>query len=345
LLNFKDLNILRLTSLVPEGNTYEKEREMSQGKIVMTGGTGFLLSYVAERYAEAGREIVLFDNNEQHSLPDYTKELLAKHQNVTYVHGDTRDKAAVDAAIDKDTEIVYHFAALMGTASRFREWQIPTVEVNVIGTINVLDAAHKAGVKFFVHPPRPPLAVWLTPYIISKTAQTLFTQMYNVVFGLPTIGHNIQNAYGPRERPILNPNPFKPHEGRKFIASSIIAALKNEPVIVFGDGEQSSDFVYIDDVVRALMTLKESAVGQVLDIGTGISIPVKKVAEMIIGLTNSKSQIEFHPLRTGEVKLHTKADLTNAREYLGWEPKISLEEGLRKTIPYYAQLVGVESPV
>ncbi len=318
---------------------------MKDGKVVMTGGTGFLLSNVTERLAETGREIVLFDNNEQHALPDYTKEFIAKRKNVKYVQGDTRDKAAVDTTIGNDTEIVYHFAALMGTASRFKEWQIPTVEVNVIGTINVLEASLKAGVKYFIHPPRPALAVWLTPYIISKTAQTLFTQMYNVVYGLPTIGHNIANAYGPRERPILNPNPSKPHEGRKFIASSIMAALKNEPVIVFGDGEQSSDFVYIDDVVEALLTLKESAIGQVVDIGTGISIPVKKVAEMIIGLTNSKSPIEYLPLRTGEVKLHTKADLTNAKKYLGWEPKTSLEEGLRKTIPYYAKLVGVKSPV
>lgn len=317
---------------------------MKEGKVVMTGGTGFLMSHVAERLAEQGKEIVLFDNNEQHALPEYIKEFLNKRKNVTYVQGDTRDKAAVDAAI-KDAEVVYHFAALMGTASRFKEWQIPTVEVNVIGTINVLEASLNAGVKYYIHPPRPALAVWLTPYIISKTAQTLFTQMYHVVYGLPTIGHNIANAYGPRERPILNPNPSRPHEGRKFIASSIIAALKNEPVIVFGDGEQSSDFVYIDDVVEGLLTLKESAIGQVVDIGTGISTPVKDVAALIIKLTNSKSKIEYLPMRTGEAKLHTKSDLANAKKYLGWEPKTSLEEGLRKTIPYYAKLLGVKSPV
>ncbi|MEW6408872.1 MAG: GDP-mannose 4,6-dehydratase [Nitrospirota bacterium] len=318
---------------------------MKEGKIVMTGGTGFILSHAAERLAETGREIVLFDNNEQHTLPEYIKEFLNKRKNVKYVKGDTRDKAAVDAVINKDTEVVYHFAALMGTSSRFREWQIPTVEVNVIGTINVLEASLNAGVKYFVHPPRPALAVWLTPYIISKTAQTLFTQMYNIVFGLPTIGHNIANCYGPRERAILNPNPLRPHEGRKFMASNIIAALKNEPVIVFGDGEQSSDFVYVDDVVDAILIQKESAIGQVCDIGTGISTPVKKVAEMIIELTKSKSKIEYLPLRTGEVKLHTKADLTNAKKYLGWEPKVSLEEGIRKTIPYYAKLLGIKSPV
>lgn len=318
---------------------------MTEGKVIMTGGTGFILSHVAEKLAKTGREIILFDNNEEHMLPDYTKQLLAESRNVKYIKGDVRDKSLVDAVIDDRTEIVYHFAALMGTSSRFREWQIPTVEINVIGTINVLEASQRAGVRYFIHPPRPPLSVWLTPYIISKTAQTLFAQMYNAVFGLPTIGHNIQNCYGPRERAILNPNPLRPHEGRKLVASSIMAALKDEPVVVFGDGQQSSDFVYIDDVVDALMILKEAAIGQVMEIGTGISTPVKRMAEMIIELTGSKSRIEYLPMRTGEVKVNTRADLTNARECLAWEPKIGLEEGLRRTIPYYAAILGMKSPV
>lgn len=129
------------------------------------------------------------------------------------------------------------------------------------------------------------------------------------------------------------------------MASNIISALKNEPVIVGGDGEQSSDFVYVDDVVNGILIRKESAIGQVCDLGTGIDTPIKKIAGMIIELTKSKSKIEYVPLRTGEVKLHTKADLTNAKKYLGWEPKTSLEEGIRKTIPYYAKLLGVKSPV
>jgi UDP-glucose 4-epimerase len=234
----------------------------------------------------------------------------------------------------------------MGTSSRFKEWEIPTVEVNVLGTIRVLQASLKAGVKYFIHPPRPPLAVWLTPYIISKTAQTLFTQMYHHVYGLPTIGLNIQNCYGPRERAILNPNPLRPHEGRKLIASAILAALKNEPLIVFGDGEQSSDFVYIDDVTEACLKAPgDSAVGQVCDIGTGISTPVNRVVRLILELTRSRSKIEHLPLRTGETKLHTKADLTHAQKYLAWEPKTELVEGLKKTIPYYANLLGVPSPV
>jgi UDP-glucose 4-epimerase len=150
------------------------------GKIVISGGCGFIMSHVADRLVETGREIVLFDNNEQHSLYEETKALLARKKNLQFVQGDVRDRTAVEELI-KGAEIVYHFAALMGTSSRFKEWEIPTVEVNVIGTVNVLQASLKAGVKYFIHPPRPALAVWLTPYIISKTAQTLFTQMYHQV--------------------------------------------------------------------------------------------------------------------------------------------------------------------
>jgi UDP-glucose 4-epimerase len=318
---------------------------VKEGKIVITGGSGFIMSHVAERLAATGREIILFDNNEQHSLPEETKVLLGQRENVRFVQGDVRDKAAVENLI-LGAETVYHFAALMGTSSRFKEWEVPTVEVNVIGTINVLQTSLKSGVKYFIHPPRPPLAVWMTPYIISKTAQTLFTQMYHYVYGLPTIGLNIQNCYGPRERPVLNPNPLRPYEGRKLVASSIVAALKNEPLIVFGDGEQSSDFIYIDDVVDACLKASSgSAVGQVLDIGTGLSTPVKRVVELIRELTRSQSEVRHLPLRTGEVKLQTKADLSSAREFLGWEPRTDLLEGLKKTIPYYANLLGIKSPV
>ena len=131
-----------------------------------------------------------------------------------------------------------------------------------------------------------------------------------------------------------------------MVASNIISALKNEPVIVFGDGEQSSDFIYVDDVVEGcLMAPRDSAIGQICDLGTGISTPVKRVAELIIELTRSKSKIDYFPIRTGEVKLDSKADLTNAKKYLGWKPKVMLEEGLKKTIPYYANLMGIKSPV
>jgi UDP-glucose 4-epimerase len=317
---------------------------MNTGKVVITGGSGFIMSHVAERLAPTGRDVVLFDNNAEHALYEGTKRLLADHRNVRFVQGDVRDRTAVEALID-GAETVYHFAALLGTSARFKQEAL-TIEVNVIGTINVLQAALRAGVRFFIHPPRPALTVWLTPYIISKTAQTQFTQMYHVIHGLPTVGLNIANCYGPRERAVLNPDTLRPREGQKLIASCITAALRGEPIPIFGDGEQSSDFVYIDDVVDAcLRAEQEGAIGEVMDVGTGVATAVNRVAEVVIELTGSRSTIEHLPLRTGEVKLHTKADLAAAKKHLDWEPTVDLREGLRRTIPYYAHLLGVPSPV
>jgi UDP-glucose 4-epimerase len=316
---------------------------MAKRKIVMTGGTGFILSYVAERYADLGDTVVLFDNNEQHQMPKYTAELLDKKKNVSFVQGDIRDKAAVEAAVD-GADIVYHFAALMGTSSRFKQ-EVRTIEVNVIGALHVCEASLKANVKHFVYPPRPMETGWLTPYIISKTASTQFTQMYHEVYGLRTVGLNIANCYGPRERAVLEANPLKPGEGRKMMATFVEAALKNEPLPVMGDGEQSSDFVFIDDVVDACMLAPtDAAIGRILEVGTGIHTSVKRVAEMIIEITGSKSKIEHKPLRTGEVKIHTKSDPSDAKKYLGWEMKTKLEDGLRKTIPWYASQLGLRLP-
>jgi len=317
---------------------------MSGKKVVLTGGTGLIMSNVAERYADLGDEVVLFDNNQQHDMYDETQELLKEKTNVTFVKGDIRDAKAV-AEVAKGAEIFYHFAALMGTSSRFKQ-EVITTEVNVIGTINACQAALDAGVKYYIYPPRPALTVWLTPYIITKTAGTQFTQMYNIIYGLPTIGLNIANCYGPRERAILEANSYKPGEGRKMMATFIEAALKNEDLPVMGDGEQSSDFVFIDDIVEGCMKApRDAAIGQIMDLGTGINTPVKKVAELIIEITKSKSKLKYVPLRTGEVKVHTKADITNAKKFLDWEPKIDLREGIKRTIPYYAKRLGVKSPV
>lgn len=317
---------------------------MGNRKVVLTGGTGFIMSYVAERYADAGDEVILFDNNQQHDLYEETRRLLDSKKNIHYVKGDIRDAQAV-AEVARGAEIFYHFAALMGTSSRFKQ-EIITTEVNVIGTINACQAALDAGVKYYVYPPRPALSVWMTPYIITKAASTQFTQMYHAIYGLPAIGLNIANCFGPRERAVLEANTYRAGEGRKMMATFIEAALKNEPLPVMGDGEQSSDFVFIDDVVEACMQApRDAAIGRIVDIGTGIDTPVIKVAELIIELTGSKARIEHVSLRTGEVKVHTKADTVNAKKYLDWEATVDLREGIRRTIPYYARRLGVKSPV
>jgi len=316
---------------------------MTNRKIVLTGGTGFILSYVAERYAALGDDLWIFDQTAPDALPGYAKDLLETNANTTYVQGDIRDKNAVEDIIN-GAEIVYHFAALMGTSSRFKQ-EVLTTEVNVIGTLHACQAALDSGVKYFVYPPRPMETGWLTPYIISKTASTQMVQMYHETYGLPTVGLNISNIYGPRERAVLEANPYKKGEGRKMMATFVECALKGEPLPVMGDGEQSSDFIFIDDVIEACMKApSDPAVGKIIEIGTGVKTSVLDVAKQIIELTGGKSEIAFKPMRTGEKKVHTVSDFSDATEYLGWTPTTSLAEGLRKTIPRYAEQLGLAWP-
>ncbi len=317
---------------------------MANRKIVLTGGAGFLLSYVAETYAALGDDVVMFDRTKRSDLPKYAMNILEEYPTARYVEGDIRDKNAVEKAID-GAERVYHFSALMGTSSRFRQ-EVTTTEVNIIGALHACEAALNAGVKHFIYPPRPMETGWLTPYIITKTAATQFTQMYHQTYGLPTVGLNIANGYGPRERAVLETNPYKPGEGRKMMATFVECAIKGDPLPVMGDGEQSSDFIFIEDVVDACMKAPtDAATGRIIEIGTGTGTSVLDVAKLIIELTGSTSKIEFKPLRTGEKKIHTKSDFTDAKKYLGWEPKTTLEEGLRKTIPWYAKQLGLPSPI
>ena len=317
---------------------------MTNRKIVLTGGAGFLLSYVSEKYAAMDDEVVMFARTKKSDLTNYAKQLLEDNPTTSYVEGDIRDKDAVRKVID-GAELVYHFAALMGTSSRFRQ-EVITTEVNIIGTLNACEAALNAGVKYFVYAPRPMKTGWLTPYIITKTASTQFVQMYHETYGLPTVGLNIANGYGPRERAVLESNPYKTGEGRKMMATFIECALNGDPLPVMGDGEQSSDFVFIEDVVDACMKAPtDAAVGKLIEIGTGNNTSVLNVAKLIIKLTGSKSEIEFKPLRTGEKKIHTISEVVSAKKYLGWEATTTLEEGLKKTIPWYAEQLGLPSPI
>jgi nucleoside-diphosphate-sugar epimerase len=317
---------------------------MANRKIMLTGGAGFLLSYVAEAYAAMGDDVVIFENIKGNDLPNYAKKILQDYPTARYVEGDVRDRQALEKTMD-GADLVYHFAALMGTSSRFRQ-EVTTTEVNIIGTLNACEAALNAGVKHFIYPPRPMQTGWLTPYIITKTASTQFTQMYHQTYGLPSVGLNISNGYGPRERAVLEANPYKPGEGRKMMATFVECAIKGDPLPVMGDGEQSSDFIFIGDVVDACMKAPaDAATGRIIEIGTGINTSVLDVARLIIEITGSKSKIEFKPLRTGEKKINTKSDIADAKKYLGWEPKTTLAEGLRKTIPWYAEQLGLPSPV
>jgi len=276
-------------------------------RVLVTGGKGFIGTHLVDRLKKEGHEVVVFDL-------------------VFPIGDDLRDPQNVSLAFyNHEPEVVYHLGAVLGTAETFTK-PLQTVEVNIIGTLNVLEAALRHS-SLFIYTSKP--LVWTNPYTITKRCAEELIKMYNGVHGLNTVILRLHNVYGPGQKS----GPVE-----KAIPIFIEHALRGADVLpVYGDGEQKPDWVYIDDVVDALvLAMEKKPSGVTMDIGTGISTSVNDVVKMIQKLTGSKSQIRYLPMRLGEgPEKEVKANTSRAAEVLGWKPKVSLEEGLQKTISWY----------
>lgn len=306
---------------------------MKHQNITVIGGAGFIASHLVDRLIDMGKNVTVVDSCFGHRLHGETKRYFGR-KNFQFVKGDIRDKELAKKVLS-GADVVYHFASLVGTDATF-DYPILATEVNVIGTLNMLQRALECGVKYFVYPATPDVP-WLNPYKITKEAGEKYCRMYYFTYGLKTVCLTLNNVYGPRERM----GPF-----HKIIPTFVTNALLGKPLPIFGDGKQSADYVYVSDVVDAFtLAPQDRAVGKVITIGRGASNTVNEIARLVLKLTRSKSKLKYLPMRPGEVKLRIQTDTGPARKYLGWRAKTGLEEGLRKTIPYYAKLVKVRSPV
>lgn len=277
-------------------------------RVLITGGSGFIGTHLVNRLEREGHKIATFD---------WMKKMFRE---------DLRNPNDVNFTFSRfKPEVVYHLGAILGTKETFSD-PIQTAEVNIIGTLNVLEAALRWK-SLFIYTSKP--IIWVNPYTITKTCAEMFIEMYQRIHGLDTIVLRLHNVYGPGQKS----GPVE-----KAIPIFIEHTLRGEDIPVYGDGEQKPDWVYIDDVVDALvLAMEKKPAGEpAMDIGTGVSTSVNDVVKMILKLTGSKSQIHYLPIRVGEgPEKEVKADISRAAELLGWKPKVSVEEGLRKTIPYY----------
>jgi len=284
-------------------------------KVLVTGGKGFIGSHLVSRLKKDGHEVMIFD------LPE----------------DDLRKPSDVNLAFHNfEPEVVYHLGAILGTAETFDD-PVGTAEVNIVGTLNVLEAGFRLEIQptalrcgsLFIYTSKPP--IWVNPYTITKICAEMFVEMYHRIHGLQTIVLRLHNVYGPGQKS----GPVE-----KAIPIFIEHALRGEDIPVYGNGEQKPDWVYIDDVVEALvLAMKKKPYTFPMDIGSGVSTSVNDVVKMIIGMTGSKSQISYLPMRLGEEpESLVRADISEAEKLLGWKPMVSLEEGLRKTIPYYEKV-------
>ncbi|GIV19458.1 MAG: epimerase [Armatimonadota bacterium] len=305
-------------------------------RILVTGGAGFIGSHIVEKLVGLGHEVIVLDD-----LSTGREENIAHlRDSVTFIKGSITARALLSRLME-GVQVVFHQAAL-GSVPRSVEDPATTHEVNITGTFNVLLAARDAGVKRVVYaasssaygdtPTLPKVETMLpnplSPYAVSKLVGEYYCQVFTRVYGLETVSLRYFNVFGPRQ------NPHSQYAA--VIPKFITAALKGEPLSVFGDGEQSRDFTYIDNVVQANLLAMESphAVGKVYNVACGGRYTLNELIRQLETIFGRKLEVQYLPPRAGDVK-HSEASIAEAQRDLGYRVLVSFEEGLRRTVGWY----------
>jgi nucleoside-diphosphate-sugar epimerase len=309
-------------------------------EILVTGGAGFIGSHIVDRLLKEGFKVRVLDN-----LSTGEKKNLAQHQNkktFQFIEGDIRNLELVKKAV-RGVDAVIHEAALV-SVTRSVENPLLSNEINVTGTLNLLKASADAHVKRFVlasscavygdtetlpnHEKLAPKP--LSPYAVDKLAAENYAKVFYDVFGLETVSLRYFNVYGPRQK-------YGPYSG--VISIFINCLLENKFPTIYGGGEQTRDFVNVEDVVEAnmLALARREAVGEVFNISTGEPITINKITETLQKIMGKSLLKPVHAEpRPGDIK-HSYGDITKARRNLGYKPKVQLEKGLSELVKSYSK--------
>ena len=303
-------------------------------KYVVTGGAGFIGSHIAEYLSGKGNEVCVLDSLRTGLKPNLN------NLNVHFIEGDVRDKSLLDEVV-KNASAVFHLAALVSVPESLQKIK-ECIDINAIGTINVLEAAKRTGnckvilssssANYGNNPELPKIETMypepMTPYAVTKLDGEYYLKMYLEQWGVPTASLRYFNVFGPRQ------NPKSAYAAA--VPIFINNALNNQPLTIHGDGTQTRDFIYVKDVVRANILASEKGSGT-YNVALGNSTSIIQLAEQIIEITNSKSEIKFLEERSGDIK-HSKADPSKFSE-IGFVPQYSLREALEETINYYESIL------
>ncbi len=305
-------------------------------KIVVTGGAGFIGSHIAEYWAGKGAEVIALDNLRTGSLSN-----IEDNSGINFVQGDITNKDTVFAVLE-NADYVFHLAALVSIPESI-EKPAECIKINVNGFLNVLEAAREFSVKKVVHSssasvygddPELPKDVSMrpdpkTPYSITKLDGEYYSRMFLEEYGVNTVSLRYFNVFGPRQSPSSH--------YAAAIPVFIDHALKNKNLIIYGDGGQTRDFIFVKDVVQANVkaALTENKHG-VFNVALGNSCSIRNLAEKIIELTGSKSKIFFADPRPGDIR-HSIADISETIRDFNFSPEHDLNEGLISTIDFLRQ--------
>ena len=312
--------------------------------ILVTGGAGFIGGHLAETFVRDGHDVTVLDNLD----PFYAVKI--KQQNIDYgrtagrnsagsyefVEGDIRDEALVGELVG-DAEFVFHQAAQAGVRTSVENPR-RVDDINVEGTLNVLDAARDSDIERLVfassssvygkpaylpydedHPTAP-----VSPYGVSKLAAENYVRVYGDLYDIPTVALRYFTVYGPRMRPNM------------AISNFVSRCMNNDPPVIYGDGSQTRDLTYIEDIVRANTTLlnTDAADGEVMNIGSTDTVVIATLAEIIRDEIAPDLDIEYGERRSGDAQ-HTHSDVTKAAELLGYEPTMDIRSGVQQFINWY----------
>jgi len=315
-------------------------------RILVTGGAGFIGSHLVDSLLAQGHHVVMADNFLTGRYVNATH--IETHPNLRIVHQDMVDPGA-PAALVGPFDRIYNLAS-PASPRGYGRYPIQTQLVNSVGTYHTLQVAKRDGARFLqastsevygdplVHP--QPETYWgnVNPngvrscYDEGKRFAESLAMEYVRQYGVDVRIVRIFNTYGPRSNP---------RDGR-VVPNFCVQALRGEPITIYGSGEQTRSFCYVDDLVRGLHALMETdgLAGEVVNLGNPAEVTVGELAERVVALTGSRSTIRYDPLPSDDPTRRCP-DITKARQLLGWEPAVDLGGGLPSTIEYFASALGL----
>ena len=307
-------------------------------RYVVTGGAGFIGSNIVDELVRRGESVVVLDD-----LSAGKEDNLADIRNkISFIKGSINDIEAIRRSM-QEADYVIHLAARTSVPRSVKD-PVETNRVNIDGTLNMLMAARDAKVKRVVlaasssaygeTPTLPKIETMqpepISPYGVTKYASELYGQVFGRVYGLQSVSLRYFNVFGPRQ------DPGSPYSG--VLSKFCSAFLEGTDPVVFGDGEQTRDFTYIENVVQATLLACDApaASGKVVNVGTGERISLNRTLELLREISGNALEAKYEPAREGDIR-DSQADITLSRELLGYDPTVNFAEGLRRTFTWYQE--------